>query len=66
MTKPAWIDECSVDNDFDGIAWDCSLDFEPDYENDYDDLDDFDDSPKQHWQVACLDRFGDRLVNGRY
>ena len=63
-----WLSYHSVDDDFDGTnhAWDCDPSFETDYESDYDDLDDFDDSPKQHWQIACLDRFGDRLVNGEY
>lgn len=43
-------------------AWDCDPSFQPILE-DYDlDLDETDS--ESDWQVICLDRFGDRLVNG--
>lgn len=43
-----------------GVAWDC--DPEAHMELDVEELDcDGDD-----WQCIALDRFGDRLVNGRY
>lgn len=55
-----------IQNDEVEEAWDCNPEFEPDYGHEYDDLDDCDDSSNQAWQVQCLDRFGDRLVNGAY
>lgn len=60
-----WNNSHAVDQDFDGEAWDCSPDFIPDYAGDYEELDE-DNYPFEDWQVIALDRFGDRLVNGRY
>lgn len=56
-------------DDFDSIsvneAWDCDP-FADVSAPDYDEGLDFDDDPSGDWQSVCLDRFGDRLINGRY
>jgi len=54
-----------ADADVSAVAWDCDP-FASVSVDDYDSELDFNDSADSDWQTICLDRFGDRLVNGRY
>ncbi len=49
-----------MDDDYEGIAWDCCLFFAPDIsdEDQYFDL----DVEDHDWQVIALDRFSDRVL----
>jgi len=52
--------EYEIMQEFEGVAWDCNLFFQP--ENiDYDvDIDEESDD----WQILALDRFADRTIKG--
>lgn len=56
-------------DDFDceipSVAWDCDP-FADVSMPDFDEGLDFDNDSSGDWQSVCLDRFGDRLINGRY
>ena len=61
-----WLSYHSIDDDFDGTnyAWDCDPSFVSDYDGEYTELDEEDDTGD--WQVIALDRFGDRRISERY
>lgn len=54
-------DDVSIANE----AWDCDP-FADVSAPDFDEGLDFDNSPDSDWQFVCLDRYHDRLVNGKY